>query len=76
MIPRRVPQIPYRFIHGPITLVAYDFRFWFPRSPLLLLLRCLLTPPLKGPPLSLLIGIVCPLVSSLLAFPMKDGLRF
>jgi len=81
MIPQRVPQIPCRFIHGPITLVVYDFKFWFPGSSLLLPLRgsplrCLLPPPPKGPPLSLLISIVCPLVSSLLKSPIRDGLPF
>jgi hypothetical protein len=69
------------FIHGPTTLIMYDFRFWSPRCPLLLplkgsLLEGSLLPPPKGLPLSLLIGRVRPLLSSLLTFPIRDGFPF
>jgi hypothetical protein len=76
----------YRFqlspIHGPISLVAYGFGFWYLRGLLppflggllLPLPRGLLPPPLKSPLPPLLIGIAHPLVGDPLAFPIGDGM--
>lgn len=74
MIPLKVPRIPGRPYHDPIGPLTYDLGFWA--------LRDLLPPPLggplppmsKGPPLSLLIGTLQPLVGSPPSSLIGDGM--